>query len=221
LHRFDGHFLAAASRLGTFAQGGRSSKFNPSIRESPNRDSGALCSGRVRVVKPVAPFRPHGVAFRDAITDIILMRPPHSYRDDPAVPHFADDKPIIIFDGNCVLCSGSAAFVLQHDPAGTFRLLAAQSPLGCALYAHYRLDPKDYETMILIADGVAHLKSEAAIRIAQALGFPWSLALALRIVPRRLRDAVYAWVARNRLRWFGVRTVCYRPDAKFAGRFLA
>jgi predicted DCC family thiol-disulfide oxidoreductase YuxK len=149
------------------------------------------------------------------------MRPPYSYRDDPAVPHFADDRPIIIFDGNCVLCSGSAAFVLRHDAAGTFRLLAAQSPLGGALYSHYGLDPKDYETMILIAEGVAHFKSEAAIRIAQGLGLPWSLAGGFRIVPRRLRDAVYGWVARNRIRWFGARTVCYRADPKFAGRFLA
>ena len=149
------------------------------------------------------------------------MRPPYSYRADPAVPPFADDRPIIIFDGLCALCSGSAAFVLRHDAAGVFRLLAAQSPLGQSLYRHYRLDPTDYETMILIADGVTRFKSEAAIRIAQGLGLPWSLAAGLRIVPRALRDALYVRVARNRIRWFGARTACYRPDAKFAGRFLA
>jgi len=60
----------------------------------------------------------------------------------------------------------------------------------------------DYETMILLADGVAWFKSEAAIRIAQGLGLPWSLAALLRLVPRVLRDAVYVWVARNRIRWF-------------------
>lgn len=149
------------------------------------------------------------------------MRARYSYREDPAVPPFADDKPIIIFDGYCVLCSNSAQFVLRHDAAGTFRMLAAQSPLGHALYVHYGLNPADYETMILIADGVAYLKSEAAIRIAQGLGLPWSLAAAFRIVPRTLRDAIYLWVARNRLRWFGTREACYRPDPKFADRFLA
>jgi predicted DCC family thiol-disulfide oxidoreductase YuxK len=149
------------------------------------------------------------------------MRTPYSYRLDPAVPQFADDKPVIIFDGLCVLCSASAQFVLRHDAAGAFRLLAAQSPLGQALYRHYGLDPVDYETMILIEGGAAYLKSEAAIRIACGLGLPWSLAAAFRIVPRRLRDAVYLWVARHRIRWFGARAICYRPDAKFAGRFLA
>jgi len=149
------------------------------------------------------------------------MRPPYSYRDDDAVPRFPDEKPIIIFDGLCALCSGSAAFVLRHDHAGTFRLLAAQSELGRALYEHYGLDPTDYESMILIADGVAWFKSESAIRIAQGLGLPWSLTALCRVIPRRIRDSFYTWIARNRLRWFGGRTSCYRGDEKFAGRFLA
>jgi predicted DCC family thiol-disulfide oxidoreductase YuxK len=145
---------------------------------------------------------------------------PYSYRDDPAVPRFADDKPLIIFDGLCALCSGSASFVLRHDPHAVFRLTPAQSPLGHALYVHYGLDPQDYETMILIQDGRAFDKSEAAIRIARGLGFPWSLAVALRVVPLALRDRLYAWVARNRIRWFGARATCYMPDARFADRMI-
>jgi predicted DCC family thiol-disulfide oxidoreductase YuxK len=148
------------------------------------------------------------------------MRHPYSYRLAATVPPFPDDKPIVIFDGLCALCSGSAAFVLRHDKAGVFRMLAAQSDLGQAIYAHYGVDPADYESMILIEDGVAWFKSEAAIRIAQGLGFPWSLAALCRVVPHRLRDSLYAWVARNRLRWFGARTSCYRGDEKFADRFL-
>ena len=84
-----------------------------------------------------------------------LARERHSYRNDPAVPGFPDDHPIIVFDGHCALCSGWAEFVLRHDHHGTYRLLPAQSPLGRALYVHYGLDPDDYETNILIADGVA------------------------------------------------------------------
>ena len=145
---------------------------------------------------------------------------PYSYRDDPAVPAFADDKPVVIFDGMCALCSRSAAFVLRHDANAAFRLLPAQSPLGGVLYRHFGLSPADYETMILLRDGVAHFKSEAAIRIAQGLGFPWSLAAVFRIVPRSLRDRLYMLVARNRFRWFGRRETCYMPDSRFSGRML-
>ncbi len=149
------------------------------------------------------------------------MRTPYSYRDDPAVPPFADEKPIIVFDGYCALCSGFAAFVLRHDAAGRYRLLCAQSPLGRALYRHYGLDPQDYETNILIADGVAWFKSEGSIRMAEGLGFPWRLAAVFRILPPAWRDRLYEAVARNRLRWFGKRATCYLPDPRFADRFIA
>ncbi len=150
-----------------------------------------------------------------------LMRPPYSYRDDSAVPSFPDDKPIIIFDGYCALCSGWAAFVLRHDPDGRFRLLSAQSPLGQALYRHYGLDPQDYETNILLGEGRAWFKSEGSIRMAEGLGFPWSLAAVFRVLPMRWRDTLYDTVARNRLRWFGKRSTCYRPEPRFAERFIA
>ena len=148
-------------------------------------------------------------------------RRPYSYRDDPAVPKFADDRPVIIFDGHCVLCSRSAQFVLRHDKRGTYRLLAAQTPLGHALYVHFGLDPHDYESMILIADGVPALKSEAGIRIAQGLGFPCSLAAIMRVLPRTWRDRAYDVLARNRFRIFGRRDTCYLPDPRHADRFLA
>lgn len=147
-------------------------------------------------------------------------REPYSYRSDPAVPDFADDRPIIVFDGHCAFCSGWAGVVLRHDRAGHFRLLRAQSLLGVALYRHYGLDPVDYETNLLIADGRLWLKSEGSIRMAEGLGLPWSLAGAFRLLPRRLRDALYEFVARNRFRIAGRREVCYAPPAGFSDRFL-
>lgn len=149
------------------------------------------------------------------------MREPYSYRRDQAVPPFPDEAPLIIFDGYCALCSGWATFVLRHDGDGKYRLLSAQSPLGRALYVHYGLDPEDYATNILIADGIAYFKSESSIRMAEGLGFPWSLAAAFRVLPVVVRDWLYDTVARNRLKWFGKRTTCYRPDPRFADRFLA
>ena len=144
----------------------------------------------------------------------------YSYRADPAVPEFPDDRPIIIFDGYCVLCSGFAQFVLKHDKRGRFRLLPAQSPLGHALYVHFGLNPTQYETNILLADGRAWFKSEGSIRMAQGLGAPWSLVAIFRILPLAWRDRLYAVVANNRLRWFGTRQTCFMPDAKYVDRFL-
>jgi predicted DCC family thiol-disulfide oxidoreductase YuxK len=147
-------------------------------------------------------------------------RAPYGYRDDPAVPKFPDDRPIIVFDGYCVLCSGWASFILRHDRRAIYRLLPAQSPIGHALYVHYGLDPQNFETYILIQNGVAWFRSEAAIRMTQGLGFPWSLAAILRIAPQAWRDWLYGWIARNRFRFFGRRATCYVPGPRYEDRFL-
>ena len=151
----------------------------------------------------------------------MIARDPYSYRGDPNAPSFLDDRPLIIFDGYCALCSGWANFVLRHDPHGRFRLASAQSPLGYALYVHYGLDPKDYETNILIEDGRAWFKSESSIRMLEGLGWPWKLAAVFRILPAFIRDPMYEFIARNRLRFFGKRATCYLPQKQYEDRFLA
>jgi predicted DCC family thiol-disulfide oxidoreductase YuxK len=149
-----------------------------------------------------------------------MVRAAYSYRSDPAVPSFPDDRPIIVFDGHCALCSGWVSFILRRDHRATYRLLPAQTPIGHALYVHYGLDPQDYETYILIQNGVAWFKSDATIRMAQGLGFPWSLAGIFRVVPSPWRDRLYDLIARNRFRLLGRRATCYRPDPRHADRFL-
>ena len=151
-----------------------------------------------------------------------MQRAPYEYRADPAVPCFADDRPVIVFDGKCVLCSSFAQFILRKDRSARFRLLAAQSELGNALYRHFGLDPVSYETYVLLQEGKAYFRSEASIRILDGLGGAWSLFATLaRFVPASLRDALYDVIARNRLRWFGTREQCYLPGPSQADRFLS
>ena len=118
--------------------------------------------------------------------------------------------------------------ILQAENTVLQQVLASRSPEAAEASVSYArflrlsgLDPENYETYMLIQDGVASFKSEATLRMAEGLGFPWSLAGIFRILPLGLRDRFYNWVARNRFRFFGRRTSCYRPDTQYAGRFLA
>ncbi|MGN7771130.1 thiol-disulfide oxidoreductase DCC family protein [Phyllobacterium sp. 22552] len=148
------------------------------------------------------------------------MRKAFSYRADPSVPDFPDDHPILIFDGNCVLCSGFVNFLLRADKKRRFRFLSAQSSLGSALFRHYGLVSRDYESNILLEKGMIRIKSDGSLRAIEILGFPWSMACAARIAPRLFRDWLYDYIARNRLNWFGIRNSCYAPDPSDADRFL-
>ena len=144
----------------------------------------------------------------------------YSYRNDILVPDFKDDKPVIIFDGHCVLCSGFANFVIRHDKKQRLRLLAAQTELGEAIYTHYGLKPDDYETNILIEVGQVRVKSDGTMAMFNYLGWPWKLIGVGRILPRPIRDWLYGLIARNRLKWFGRQDQCYLPPPNEADRFL-
>jgi predicted DCC family thiol-disulfide oxidoreductase YuxK len=138
---------------------------------------------------------------------------PYSWRSDPAVPAFPDEHPLIVFDGECVLCSANARFVLRHDKSGSFRLTTAQGVLGQALYRHFGLGTSDYETMLVLEAGRLLTESDAALAIARGLGWPWRSAGVFRLVPRRVRNGCYRLVARNRFRLWGRRQSCFAPAA--------
>ena len=132
---------------------------------------------------------------------------PYSYRRDAAVPDFADDRPLFIFDGVCVLCSSGVRWLIRRDPAGRFRFATAQSPLGRAIYAHYGGDMQ--ETYLLLDQGRVYVKSDGYLRIAPNFGgFYRALAALAPLVPRTLRDGAYDLVARHRYRWFGKTDYC-------------
>jgi predicted DCC family thiol-disulfide oxidoreductase YuxK len=82
------------------------------------------------------------------------------------------------------------------------------------------LDPDDAKTFVLIADGKAYLRSDAAIRVTRYLAGGWRLLGAIRIIPRPLRDWAYDFVARNRYRWFGRFETCMVPTPELRARFI-
>ena len=127
---------------------------------------------------------------------------------------------LIVFDGECVLCSRTAGFVLKRDRARRFRLTTAQGQTGQRLYRELGLPGDRFETMLVVRDGRALTESDAALAIAAGLGWPWRAAAAARLVPRPLRDAAYRLVARNRYRWFGRRESCWAPTPDVADRIV-
>lgn len=126
---------------------------------------------------------------------------------------------IILFDGFCNLCDRSISLVIRKDKKCRFRYVALQSEAGVYLRNRLAL-PAATDSVILLENGEIYTESEAALRIAVRLAFPWSLAVLFRIVPRFLRDRVYRWVAAHRYRWFGKRAYCRLPSKEEYALFL-
>jgi predicted DCC family thiol-disulfide oxidoreductase YuxK len=140
-----------------------------------------------------------------ALADTASMTP-YSYRQDPDVPAFPDDRPVFVFDGVCVLCSGGAAWLMRHDKKRIFRLAPAQSPLGAALYAHYGIEMD--ATYLLVSGGLPYTKSSGYLHMCKVVGGWWKFFLVFGLVPRAVRDWGYDIIARNRYRWFGKVEYC-------------
>lgn len=139
---------------------------------------------------------------------------PYSYRDDPAVPDFDDSRPVFVFDGVCVLCSGGARWIMAFDRRARIAFTPAQGEIGAALYRHYGL-PMD-DTYLLLDRGHAYGMSGGYQRMFDILGGPWKLLKIIGLVSERLRDTVYRLIARNRYRWFGKAEHCalLTPDQR-------
>ena len=127
----------------------------------------------------------------------------------------------ILFDGVCNLCNGFVRFVIARDPHAHFRFAALSSDPAQALLRQAGVRGPVPDTIVLVQDGQVYLRSDAALRIARHLTFPWRLAYGLTAVPRFIRDAVYDAVAARRYRWFGRRDTCMVPTPDLARRFLS
>jgi predicted DCC family thiol-disulfide oxidoreductase YuxK len=130
---------------------------------------------------------------------------------------FATD--LIVFDGECIFCSGFARFTARRDVAGRFRFVTAHSALGRSLYLEHGLAPDLMETNIVITGGRAYVKMAAFAAVVGALGWPWRALAVLGRLPQGMTDPVYDWIARNRYR-FG-RQVCLLPTGELKARLIA
>jgi len=128
--------------------------------------------------------------------------------------------PIVLFDGDCGLCHASVRFVVERDDRALFRFAPLDSGVARDLLAGADPGPLG-DSVLLVEDGRVYDQSTAALRIARRLRWPWNLAWGLMLVPRLVRDLVYAWVARRRGRWSRNNGACTLPNRNVRERFLS
>lgn len=131
-----------------------------------------------------------------------------------------DAKRIVLFDGVCNLCNGVVQFVLKHDKRDTFHFATLQSEAGQNLLRRHGLPTETFDSFVLVQNDQAWERSDAALQVVRHLGAPWRWLFVFVILPKRLRDTLYNFVARHRYRWFGKKKACLLPGPDIAHRFL-
>jgi predicted DCC family thiol-disulfide oxidoreductase YuxK len=128
---------------------------------------------------------------------------------------------IFFFDGVCGLCDRTVHFLLKRDRRDRLRFAPLQGAVAAQLLPPLGGRPEELSTMYLVTrDGRLLQKSRAVLFAVAALGGPWALVSALKIIPRPIADAVYSFVARVRYRLFGKYDTCSIPSREERARFL-
>jgi len=136
-----------------------------------------------------------------------------------------DQRPVILFDGVCNLCSSAVNFALDYDDVGNFRFVSLQSEVGQSLLQRSGKAPSDISSIVLVGPDKSYFKSDAVLRIASELDgknplLPVMGKVGPWVVPRFMRDAIYKIVADNRYK-FGETDQCRLEDDRFLDRFIS
>jgi predicted DCC family thiol-disulfide oxidoreductase YuxK len=115
------------------------------------------------------------------------------------------EAPLLLYDGECALCSRAVQWVERHDRRGALRF----APLGGETAAGIRERHPELagvDALVWVeAPGSAGervaVASDAVLRVAGYLGGLWRVVQLCGIVPGRWRDALYGVVARHRRRF--------------------
>lgn len=127
---------------------------------------------------------------------------------------------VVIYDGECGFCNRSVLFLLKRDRNKALRFSASKSSFSKSELAKHGISTETLDTLVLLERGAAYTYSDAGLRITKYLKFPWSLFYSLWVVPKRIRDPLYKFIARNRYRLSGRSKSCSIPDESSKGRFI-
>lgn len=135
-----------------------------------------------------------------------------------------DGRHIVLYDGECGMCDGLVQRLLKRDRNGVLYYAPLQGPAGLKFREQFQV-PEELDSLLFVRDagGVNErllVRSSGALAILDVIGGGWRVLSWLRIVPRILRDAVYAFIAKRRTVWFGRLDACRVPEPAVRERFL-
>lgn len=127
----------------------------------------------------------------------------------------SQNRIILFFDGHCNLCNGAVRFVLNNEKSSTIYLAPLQGKTATS-----NLPSALPDSLVLWQNGEVFVESSAALKLIPYLKWHFQWLKILWIFPKFLRNWVYRFVAKNRIRWFGSSSYCAVMQPQWKDRFL-
>jgi predicted DCC family thiol-disulfide oxidoreductase YuxK len=137
----------------------------------------------------------------------------------PPIPEILLKQPILLFDGECGFCNKTILFYLKREKSKKMHFAPLQSEVGIALRNYFEIS-HNTDSIILIKDHSAFIKSCAALRLTMYMKGLWPLMMGFVIIPPFLRNRAYEFIARRRMKWFGRVENCALLPKEDRQRFL-
>ncbi len=128
-------------------------------------------------------------------------------------------QPLLLFDGECGFCNKSLQFFIKHEKNKSMHFAPLTSDVGKEIRTYFEIGEKT-DSVILIKDYSAYIKSCAALRLTLYMKGLWPLMTVFLIVPPFLRNMVYDLIAKKRMSIAGRVESCALIPAEDKKRFL-
>ncbi len=129
-----------------------------------------------------------------------------------------NEYPILIFDGNCILCKKTVQWLIKYDKTQILRYTNFESKTVTNLSKKIKFPIN--KSVVLLLNDKTYTKSDAFLKTMSLLGGWKAIFLSLYIIPRFLRNFIYDIIAKNRHKWFGKSQTCYIPHLQDKHLFL-
>jgi predicted DCC family thiol-disulfide oxidoreductase YuxK len=126
----------------------------------------------------------------------------------------------VLYDGSCGLCHASVKWLLRHERDATLRFAPLQGETAAALRARHPEIPTNLDTVVLVENDRAYLRSKAFLYAAHHMRAPWRWAYTLRWFPPFVANVGYRFIAAIRYRVWGRADECTLPAPEQRARFL-
>lgn len=123
---------------------------------------------------------------------------------------------VLIYDGDCNMCSRLIQFVVFINKDKNLHITDFNSQWT---KENVDLNP-NVDSLIFIDNNQLYYYSDAVIQLTSALHPLFKIVSIAHIVPKKLRDKLYRWIAKNRNRVFKD-DKCKMPNDKFRAMYLA
>ena len=105
------------------------------------------------------------------------------------------DQDTLLIDGLCSLCTRTGRFITRRQ-VRQLEITEQESDLGLKLLKRYNLKR---DSLVLVCDGKAYVRSSAAIRCLLYMRWNWRLMYPFAwLIPWPIRDLAYVTIAKLR-----------------------